>query len=74
MLERRNIPGDGLAMSTQLMCGRTLRSVLPCKQEKLKIKSRADDESYIEKRQKNQQNQVKHYDHHSRLLEDLIHW
>ena len=51
MLERRNIPGDGLATSTQLMCGRTLRSVLPCKQEKLKIKSRADDESYIEKRQ-----------------------
>ena len=41
------------------------------KQEKLKIKSRADDESYIEQRQKNQQNQAKYYDQHSRPLKDL---
>ena len=48
-----------------------MRSVLPCKQEKLKIKARANDESYIEQRQKNQQNQAKYYDRHSRPLKDL---
>ena len=34
MLEARNIPVDGLATPVQLLCGQTLRSVLPCKQEK----------------------------------------
>ena len=71
MLEARNIPVDGLATLAQLMCGRTLRSVLPCKQEKLKIKARTDDESYIEQRQKNQENQAKYYDQHSRPLKGL---
>ena len=71
MLDVRNIPVDGLATPAQLMCSRTLRSVLPCKQEKLKIKPRTDDESYIEQRQKNQQIQVKYYDQHSRPLKDL---
>ena len=65
ILEARNIPVDGLATPDQLMCGRTLRSVLPYKQEKLKIKSRTDDESYIERKQKNQQNHSKYYDRHS---------
>ena len=71
MLEARNISVDGLATPAQLMCGRTLRSVLPCKHEKLKIKARTDDESYIEQRQKNQQNQAKYCDQHSRSLKDL---
>ena len=31
------------------MCGRALRSVLPCKQEKLKIKARTDDEVILNK-------------------------
>ena len=43
MLEARNIPVDGLVTPVQLMCGRALRSVLPCKQEKLTIKPRTDD-------------------------------
>ena len=47
MLEGRNIPADGLATLAQLMCGQTLTSVLPCKQEKLKIKPRTDDERRI---------------------------
>ena len=71
MLEARNILVDGLATPAQLMCGRTLRSVLPCKQEKLKIKARTNDESYFEQRQKNHQNQAKYYDQHSRPLKDL---
>ena len=48
-----------------------MRSALLCKQEKLKIKTRANDENYIEQRQKNQQNQAKYYDQHSGPLEDL---
>ena len=51
ILEARNISFHGLATLAQLMCGRTLSVVLPCKQEKLKdkdkIKARKDDESYI---------------------------
>ena len=70
MLEARNIPVDGLASPDQLMCGRTLRSVLPWKQEHLKIKAREDDQSYTEQRQKKQQNQAKYYDQHSRPLKD----
>ena len=68
MLEARNIPVDGLATPVQLMCGEALRS---CKQEKLKIKPRTDDESYTEQRQKNQQNQAKYYDQYSIPLKDL---
>ena len=52
MLEARNILVDGLSTPDQLMCGRTLRSVLPCKQENVKIKAREDDEGYTEQRQK----------------------
>ena len=70
MLEARNIPVDRLATQAHLMCGQTLRSVLACKEEKLKIKARTHDENYIEQRQKNQQNQAKYYDQCSRPLKD----
>ena len=58
MLEAKNIPVDGLVTLAQLMCRGTFRSVLLYKQEKLEIIARTADESYIEQRQKNQQNQV----------------
>ena len=49
ILDTRNIPFDGLA-TPALMCGPALRSVLPCKQENLKIKARIDNENYMEQR------------------------
>ena len=71
MLETRNIQVEGLANSAQLMCCQSLRSVLPCKQKKLKVKARTEDESYIDQRQKNLQNQARYYDRHSRQMNDL---
>ena len=41
-LEVRNTPVDGIATPAQLICGRGLRSILPCSQQSLKIKTRAD--------------------------------
>ena len=38
MLEASNSPVGRFVAPAQLMCGQTLRSALPCKQEKLKLK------------------------------------
>ena len=62
---------EGLANSAQLMCCQSLRSVLPCKQKKLKVQATTEDESYIEQRQKNLQNQARYYDRHSRQMNEL---
>lgn len=51
MVEVGNTPVDGIATPSKLMCCRALRSILPCSQQGLKIKTRAEDIKYLERRQ-----------------------
>ena len=70
MLKMRNIPIQGIEAPSQCMCGRALWLVSPC-QKSLKIKLRAKDVKYAERKALTQENHTKYYNQHKKSLRDF---
>ena len=72
MLEGRNILVDGLATPAQLVCSNIeINSTMQTRKVKDKKRQEQMMKVILNKRQKNQENQIKYYDHNLTTLKDF---